>query len=146
MICLMLLSLQGNQVLLTQNGAEKRTAFAGPAAGPALWAATAAGWCPRKAPAATSTPPAREAGAAADSRSATCTSAHRQGISRTSTATTTQVPPLKPVGYTWSFLACKTGHLVPIWQPLIGPSFHFCSSLFRHNRIYDVGSEGPVPT
>jgi hypothetical protein len=25
---------------------------------------------------------------------------------------------------TWSYLACRIGHLVPIWQPLIGSSFH----------------------
>jgi hypothetical protein len=27
---------------------------------------------------------------------------------------------LKPVGYTWSYLACRIGHFVPIWKPSIG--------------------------
>jgi hypothetical protein len=30
---------------------------------------------------------------------------------------------LKQIGYTRSCLACRMGHLVPIWQPLIGSSF-----------------------
>jgi hypothetical protein len=29
---------------------------------------------------------------------------------------------LKPIGSTWSYLACKTGHVVPIWKPRIGSS------------------------
>jgi hypothetical protein len=29
---------------------------------------------------------------------------------------------LKPIGYTWSNLACRIGHWVPIWQPIIGYS------------------------
>jgi hypothetical protein len=33
---------------------------------------------------------------------------------------------LKPIGYTWSYLAYIIGHLVPVWHPLIGASFHFC--------------------
>jgi hypothetical protein len=28
-----------------------------------------------------------------------------------------QVRRLKPIGYTWSYLACRIGHSVPIWQP-----------------------------
>jgi hypothetical protein len=32
--------------------------------------------------------------------------------------------PLKTVGYTKSYLACRGGYLVPIWQPAIGTSFH----------------------
>jgi hypothetical protein len=32
-------------------------------------------------------------------------------------------PSLKPVGYTWSCLACRIGHFVPVWQPIIGSSF-----------------------
>jgi hypothetical protein len=31
---------------------------------------------------------------------------------------------LRPIGYTWPYLACGIGHLVPIWQPLIVSSFH----------------------
>jgi hypothetical protein len=27
---------------------------------------------------------------------------------------------LKPIGYTWSYLACRVGYLVPIWQWLCG--------------------------
>jgi hypothetical protein len=27
-----------------------------------------------------------------------------------------------PIGYTWSYLACRIGHCVPIWQPFIGSS------------------------
>jgi Transmembrane amino acid transporter protein len=30
---------------------------------------------------------------------------------------------LKPIGYTWSYLACRIGHWVPIWQPIIGSTF-----------------------
>jgi Vitamin B6 photo-protection and homoeostasis len=30
----------------------------------------------------------------------------------------------RPIGYTWSYLASRIGHLVPIWQPIIGSSFH----------------------
>jgi hypothetical protein len=26
---------------------------------------------------------------------------------------------LKPIGYTWSYLACRIGHLAPVWQPLV---------------------------
>jgi Mitochondrial biogenesis AIM24 len=29
----------------------------------------------------------------------------------------------KPIGYTWSYLACRTGNTVPIWQPFLGSSF-----------------------
>jgi hypothetical protein len=29
-----------------------------------------------------------------------------------------------PIGHNWSYLACRIGHLVPIWQPIIGSSFH----------------------
>jgi hypothetical protein len=32
----------------------------------------------------------------------------------------------KPIGYSWSYVACRTGHLVPIWQPCIGPSAWRC--------------------
>jgi phosphoribulokinase len=28
----------------------------------------------------------------------------------------------KPIGHTWSYLPCRRGHLVPIWQLLIGSS------------------------
>jgi hypothetical protein len=31
---------------------------------------------------------------------------------------------VKPIGYTWSYLACRIGRLVLIWQPLIGTPFH----------------------
>jgi NAD(P)-dependent dehydrogenase (short-subunit alcohol dehydrogenase family) len=31
---------------------------------------------------------------------------------------------LKPIGYTWSYLACRIGHLVPIWQACTGSSLH----------------------
>jgi hypothetical protein len=30
---------------------------------------------------------------------------------------------LKPIGCTWSYLACRIGHLVPIWQPCTGSSY-----------------------
>jgi hypothetical protein len=30
---------------------------------------------------------------------------------------------VKPLGHTWSYLACRVGRLVPIWQPLTGYSF-----------------------
>jgi hypothetical protein len=30
---------------------------------------------------------------------------------------------LGPIGYTWSYLACRIGHCVPIWQPCIGSAF-----------------------
>jgi hypothetical protein len=30
---------------------------------------------------------------------------------------------LKPTGYTWSYSACRIGHSVPIWQPMIGSPF-----------------------
>jgi hypothetical protein len=33
---------------------------------------------------------------------------------------------LKPIRYTWSYLARTTECLVPIWQPLIGSSFRLC--------------------
>jgi WD40 repeat protein len=29
---------------------------------------------------------------------------------------------LKPIGHGWSYLACRIGHLSPIWQPYIGSS------------------------
>jgi hypothetical protein len=29
----------------------------------------------------------------------------------------------EPIGYTWSYLAWRIGHLVPVWQPLMGSSF-----------------------
>jgi hypothetical protein len=32
-------------------------------------------------------------------------------------------PSLKPIGYTWSYLACGIGHGNLIWQPMIGYSF-----------------------
>jgi hypothetical protein len=35
-----------------------------------------------------------------------------------------QLPQVKPIGYNWSYLTCRIGYLVPIWQPLIGSSFH----------------------
>jgi hypothetical protein len=31
---------------------------------------------------------------------------------------------LKPIGYNWSYLACRIGHKVPFWQLTIGSSFH----------------------
>jgi hypothetical protein len=36
------------------------------------------------------------------------------------------LPQAKPIGYNWSYLACRIGHLVPIWQPCIRSSFHSC--------------------
>jgi hypothetical protein len=33
----------------------------------------------------------------------------------------------EPIGYTWSYLACRIGQLLPVWQPLIGPSFQYDS-------------------
>jgi hypothetical protein len=30
---------------------------------------------------------------------------------------------LKPIGYSWSYLACATGPLVPIWQSCTGSLF-----------------------
>jgi hypothetical protein len=36
-------------------------------------------------------------------------------------------PQVKPIGYNWSYLACRIGHLVPIWQLLIESSFHLCT-------------------
>jgi hypothetical protein len=34
-------------------------------------------------------------------------------------------PSLKPIGQTWSYLACRIGHLFPIWQTAIGSSFRY---------------------
>jgi hypothetical protein len=34
---------------------------------------------------------------------------------------------LKSTGYTWSYLACRIGPQIPIWQPIIGSSFQECS-------------------
>jgi glycerol-3-phosphate acyltransferase PlsY len=31
---------------------------------------------------------------------------------------------LKSTGYTWSYLACRTGHMFPIWQLYKGFAFH----------------------
>jgi hypothetical protein len=36
-------------------------------------------------------------------------------------------PSLQPIGYTWSHLACRTGHLVAVWQPFTGPHFIYDS-------------------
>jgi hypothetical protein len=41
--------------------------------------------------------------------------------------------PACPIRYTWSYLACRIGQLVPIWQPLIGhssfkPAWVLCDS------------------
>jgi hypothetical protein len=33
---------------------------------------------------------------------------------------------LKPIGCTWPYLACRTGHWVPVRQPCTGSSFHWC--------------------
>jgi hypothetical protein len=33
------------------------------------------------------------------------------------------------MGYIWSYLVCRMLHLVPIWQPLIGSSFHLWDAL-----------------
>jgi hypothetical protein len=35
---------------------------------------------------------------------------------------------LKPTGYSWSYLASRIGHLVPIWQPHIGSRARCCAS------------------
>jgi hypothetical protein len=32
--------------------------------------------------------------------------------------------PLKPIGYAWSYLVCRIGRLVPVWQPLTPQSAH----------------------
>jgi hypothetical protein len=29
-----------------------------------------------------------------------------------------------PIGYNWSYLACRIGHLVPVWKPITGFPFH----------------------
>jgi hypothetical protein len=47
------------------------------------------------------------------------------------------VASLKPIGSNWSYLACRIGHLVPIWQPLMGSSFQSC------DMPPDKGKEGP---
>jgi hypothetical protein len=36
-------------------------------------------------------------------------------------------PQVKPIGYNWSYLACRIGHMFPIWQLLVGYSFHLWS-------------------
>jgi hypothetical protein len=35
------------------------------------------------------------------------------------------MPQLKSIGYLWSYVACRIGRLIPIWQPIIGSPFHF---------------------
>jgi hypothetical protein len=48
-------------------------------------------------------------------------------------------PPLKPIGYTWSYLACGIRHSVPIWQPIIGSSAPTTGALpLVTNRIHLV--------
>jgi Protein kinase domain len=37
-----------------------------------------------------------------------------------------RLPSSKRTGYTRSNLACRTGHFVPVWQPIIGSSFQEC--------------------
>jgi hypothetical protein len=34
-----------------------------------------------------------------------------------------------------SNLACRIGHLIPIWQPLIGSSFHLCMLMGLHATL-----------
>jgi hypothetical protein len=49
---------------------------------------------------------------------------------------------LKPIGYTWPYLACRLGHLVWVWWPCMGPVFpvitetnRICMVIFgRQNR------------
>jgi hypothetical protein len=40
-------------------------------------------------------------------------------------------PPLKPIGCTWSYLACRRGHRVLVWQPSTGSSFQECLASCR---------------
>jgi hypothetical protein len=45
---------------------------------------------------------------------------------------------LKPMGYNWSHMACRIGHLVPIWQPLIGSSFQLHMDFVRERHLVPV--------
>jgi hypothetical protein len=44
------------------------------------------------------------------------------------------------IGYTWSYLACMSGHLVPICQPLIVSSFQLCLADNVVNQLHPQGS------
>jgi hypothetical protein len=38
-------------------------------------------------------------------------------------------PALRPIGYTWSCLACRIGHWISNWQAIIGSSFRLLTLL-----------------
>jgi hypothetical protein len=46
-------------------------------------------------------------------------------------------PSLKPIGYTWSYLAWRIGHCVPILQPYTGSSFQLLERVLapRHASV-----------
>jgi hypothetical protein len=55
-------------------------------------------------------------------------------------------PQLKPIGYTWSYLACRIGHLVPIWQPINKILISIVVMLARPVSERDASSRAPGST
>jgi hypothetical protein len=60
------------------------------------------------------------------------------------TARPRHLPSLKPIGYSWSYLACRIGHFIPIWQPCIGSLIQQCAIVRRGIDACRIGNSIPI--